>query len=147
MLRLSKKSQYFLSLSENDQKASVKKLTVDTDKILPDPFAVTTGWINDVTLLPDVAYPDIYSYLIVTPSECTKDRLKAYKSLEAYNLFVSGHVQDVFINNTCDDTFRYIKSEVLRSQRQGQNQTMYEVWIITHQQGWILCGNCTCMAG
>ncbi len=36
---------------------------------------------------------------IETPSEFTKHKLKAYKLLEAYNFFISGHVQDVGYSN------------------------------------------------
>ena len=38
--------------------------------------------------------------------------------------------------------------EVLSSQRQGQKTTMYEVWLrLNKQNGWVLSGNCICMAG
>jgi len=32
---------------------------------------------------PDVMYPDVYNYLILTPSLYTHEQLKSYKSLEA----------------------------------------------------------------
>ena len=140
-------SEYFNGLTPNDKAHYTKKLTLNNDEILPDPYSIKEGWSDDVGLLPDVAYPDIYTYLIETPSEFTKDKLKAYKSLEAYNIFVSRNVQEVFICEIKSKSFQCIKSEVLPSQRQGDRTEMYKVWIIIHTKGWILTANCTCMAG
>ena len=95
---------------------------------------------NNVALLPDVNSPDIYNYLVNTPSEYIHKSMKVYKSLKTYEFFVSGHVHDVAYhkidknNNVC--------------QRQGQKQEMYECWVAINKfLGWILTGNCTCMAG
>ena len=71
-------------------------------------------WKNNVALLPDVNWPDIYNYLINTPSKYTRESLKAYKFLKTYKFFVCGHVHDVFYhkidksNNYC-----FVKSKVL----------------------------------
>ena len=43
------------------------------------------AWVDDVTQWPRVEFPDIVLYLIDTPGEFTREKLKAYKSLEAYN--------------------------------------------------------------
>ena len=37
---------------------------------------------------PDTTYPDI-NYVINTPSFCTREQLKAYKSTDGYNFFCS----------------------------------------------------------
>ena len=39
---------------------------------------------------PEVTYADIYNFLINTTSYCTREQLKAYKSLDGYNFFVNG---------------------------------------------------------
>ena len=44
---------------------------------------------------PQVEDPDIYSYLIQTPSISTGESLKVYKSLEAYNLYTNSWVEEV----------------------------------------------------
>ena len=142
-----KKSQYFTDLEPTDKQRYLKKLTLNNNHVLPNPYAITEGWEDNVLLLPDIAYPDIYNYLIETPSEYTKDKLKAYKSLEAYNFFVSGHVHDVSITEVRTNNFFCTKAGVLPSQRQGERSTLYEVWVIMHVKGLILTANCTCMSG
>ncbi|XP_047138492.1 uncharacterized protein LOC124814643 [Hydra vulgaris] len=117
--------------------------------LLPDPF-VLENWKNDVSMMPDITWGDMYNYLInSSPSNFTHDSMKAYKSLESYNFYICGHVQDVYYN-LIEETneFCFIKSEVLPSQRQGKKQKCYEVWVaINKVNGWILTANCKCMAG
>ena len=53
--------------------------------------------------------------IINTPCLYTNENLKAYNSLEAYNLFVSGHVHDAVyhgINNLLE--FCFIKTKVIK---------------------------------
>ena len=108
-------SNYFNSLSSNDQEGYVAKLTLSNGEILPDPFNLDQGWDDDVKLLPDISWPDIYNYLINSPSSFSKENLKAYKSLEAYNFFICGHVQDVFYHDISQTSyFCFLKSQVTR---------------------------------
>lgn len=139
-------SEYVRSLSEDDRSNYIKKLTLSSGDLLPDPLSIA-DWSDDVQFLPDITNMDLVHYLIYTPSEFTQQSLRAYKSLEAYNFFIAGHVQDVFHHQVKDRDYCYIKSKVLPSQRQGKNQKLYDVWCALHKTGWILTGNCTCMAG
>ena len=106
-------SQYYAALSKEDQKRYKSKLTLSDGHALPDPYTLQEGWKNEVTLMPDTTWPDVYNYLINTPSSFSGESLKAYKSLEAYNFFICGHVQDVYYHEIDkSNTFCFIKSEV-----------------------------------
>ena len=49
---------------------------------MTDPYALTQ-WKDDVTGLPSVEWPEIYSYLIEKPSVYSKEKLRAYKSFSS----------------------------------------------------------------
>jgi len=94
------KSDYFKTLSEED------------GIVLRDPFSYTNNWKDDVSLLPDIGWGDLHTYLIDTSSPFTNASLKAYKSLKAYNFFVCGHVQDVYHHEILHTEFCCLKSKV-----------------------------------
>ena len=50
---------------------------------------------SDPDIFPEVTYPGIVNYLIFNPSPYTKDDLKSYKGLAAYNQFLMGWVREV----------------------------------------------------
>lgn len=52
-------------------------------------------WTTDLEIVPSIAYPDIFNYLVLTKSAYTLEEFKSYKSLDAYNFFVSGWVSNV----------------------------------------------------
>lgn len=145
---MSKNADYFQNLSNADKSHYTGKLTLADGTMLADPYSLqTSDWSDDVLLLPDITYVDLYVYLVHTPSEFTHESLKAHKSLEAYNFYLSGHVQEVYCHHLKEVDFCYIKSSVLPSQRQGKTQKLYDTWIIMHKTGWIHSANCTCVAG
>ena len=52
-------------------------------------------WSADMSEWPEVTYPYIVHYLVYTQSAYTLAELKAYKSLQGYNYFISEFVQDI----------------------------------------------------
>ena len=53
-----------------------------------DPYKIKEEfWIDDVSKWPPVEFPALYMYFIESPGGYTRERLKAYKSLEAYNYY------------------------------------------------------------
>ena len=96
---------------------------------------------------PSIEYPDIYNYLIATSSLFTNDKLKAYKSLEAYKYFVSGWVSNVTVHhvppgNRAD---HLVMARVKHSQK--LSAPFLHQWIALEQSGVVICAHCTCMAG
>ena len=85
-------SFYVSQLDYEAKKRYYSKLEIDGEKF-PDPYSIKEDeWIDDPEKWPDLEYGDIYNYLIDTPGPYTKENLNAYKSLEAYDFFYSGHV-------------------------------------------------------
>ena len=68
------------ALGESDKENSLRVL---------DPYQLDSeSWIDDVSSWPQIELPHIYLYLIDTPGEFTREKLKAFKSLEAYNYYI-----------------------------------------------------------
>ena len=44
---------------------------------------------------PNVEYPDMYNYLVATPSPYTKEQFSAYKSMDEYLFIANGSVDNV----------------------------------------------------
>ena len=83
-------SEYFTALDPVAKSRYESKLTYkgrsNEEIMLPDPYALKE-WHNDPLSWPDLTFGDIYTYLIDTPGIYTRESLKAYKSLEAYDFF------------------------------------------------------------
>ena len=140
-------SQYVKTLNSVARSRYLAKLTYNKGlSTLPDPFNLK-GWENNPMLWPDVTYGDIYTYLIDMPGVYTKEALKAFKSLEAYQFFVSGHVKLLWYHSVGDSmTFCFIKGKVIRSQR--INDKPHDAWICLHKsEASVYCARYTCMAG
>ena len=69
-----------------------------------DPYNVSNFLFSDsMELWPEIEFPDIANYLIFSTSSYTKEQLKAYKSLDAYNYFVAGWVRCIFVGKATDN--------------------------------------------
>ena len=97
-------SEYLKSLEPNDVQCNViiKKLTLTIGECLPDPYIlVAEEWEEIINKFPYVTWRDVREYLIETPSLYTKESMKTYHSLEAFDYFVYPHVQQCFYHDIC----------------------------------------------
>ena len=81
-----------------------EKITLTDETKITDPYGLSSNWKNDVSLLPDISWADIYNYLINTLNAYTHENLEAYNSLEAFNFFVCNHVQAVFCHSVSEES-------------------------------------------
>ena len=89
-------SECFNELGKEDKIRYKETLTFSDGTTITDPYGLSNNWKNNVLLLPYISWAGIYNYLVNTTSAYTHENLKAYKSLEAFNLFVCNQVQDAF---------------------------------------------------
>ena len=58
-------------------------------EVVVDPYRVENERRkDDIALWPPVQFGEIYTYLIDTPGQFTREKLKAYKSLDAFNYYI-----------------------------------------------------------
>ena len=57
-------------------------VTLDTYEISDE------RWKDDVRLWPPVEFGEIYTYLVDTPGQFTREKMRAYKSLDAFNYYI-----------------------------------------------------------
>ena len=84
---------YMDSLAAPEKRRYREKLQVlynsNDSGVLVDPYSVEDEkWKDDVSLWPPVEFGEIYTYLIDTPGQFTREKMKAYKSLEAFNYYI-----------------------------------------------------------
>ena len=85
---------YVKTLSKADRERYTRKLevlygAVGDHGIRTDLYEILQKkWSNSVSLWLPVEFGDIYLYLIETPGQFTREKIKAYKSLDAFNYYI-----------------------------------------------------------
>ncbi len=89
-------TDYISSLGNLARADYINNLVLSKGERVPDPYAIPDHeWILDISKWPSVICPDIYTHFIEKPSVYTKEYLHVYKSLDAYNYVICGHVQEI----------------------------------------------------
>ncbi|XP_031334306.1 uncharacterized protein LOC116164293 [Photinus pyralis] len=137
------KSDYFNTLPTD-----VKNRYLDKIKLVNnvDPYLVSIGTCStNINDFPRVTYFDIVNYLVFNKSAYTQDEFKAYKSLEAYNLFHSKWIKTLCVKKITNSDNVLLLSEVIHSQR--LNLPPVSLWCVVKNNGEVLTAHCTCTAG
>ena len=101
-----------IKLISNDSKLNIDSLNFSVRKqylgklkiggqVLSDPYSMDEDhWCDDMTKWLELLFGDVHTYLINTEGLFTKEKLKAYKSLEAYNYFYNGYLRTVLLHHS-----------------------------------------------
>ncbi|XP_068743560.1 uncharacterized protein [Montipora capricornis] len=111
-----------------------------------DPYVLKKSDCSDeLASFPSVGYPDIVNYLVLQTSWITGEQMKAYKSMEAYNFFVSGWVNTILTKSVAGTDKTVVTARVNHSQR--CRETPLKTWFLAQKDGNVCMAHCNCMAG
>ncbi|XP_054720573.1 uncharacterized protein LOC129230197 [Uloborus diversus] len=134
-------SEYVENLDNEAKQRYIEKIK---DINYKDPYLLhNTELSTSASDLPDVTYIDIVNYMVYGVSAYTLEEFKAYKSLQAYNLFSCGWVLNVFAKKMA--AMCLVIGKVRHSQRLSEKPL--SPWFLANRQGVIQSAHCTCMAG
>ncbi|XP_068690180.1 uncharacterized protein [Montipora foliosa] len=109
---------------------------------LSDPNSAT-AWLDDMTKWPAVDLGKIFSF-ILTHKEFDSTYVGKYKDQKAFSYWRSNFVGPIYFSQNKDDKC-ILKSSITPSQRVRQDP--HQAWVAVRNNGTIVCGWCTCIAG
>jgi len=137
-------SSYCLNLDEISKERYTAKLRNLGLQVF-DPYVEDGLWKDEVGEWPSLEFGAIYVYLIDSPGLFTREKLRAYRSLEAHNFYVNGWVRTCFHRRFPPDIC-FVKARVMRSQ--ATTEKPHQAWVaIRERDGSVATAHCTCMAG
>ena len=133
--------------SEDINTLFAELLTTD-EGLLPNPVLVL-NWSRNLSLFPEVAFPDICNYLLGKADEYSTENLKSFKSLTGYRLFKDGHVMDLKTHKVPDKSYGLIKFCVQPTERSktGAGKDTYDGFLVLKVDGTIRGAFCPCQGG
>ena len=102
--------------------------------------------MDDVSRWPNLEFGDLYTYLIDSIGQFIREKLKAFKSLEAYNYFFNGHVRTVLCYLGEFSKYIILTAKVNPSQKAAEQA--HQAWVVLcRDNGSVKTAHCMCMAG
>ena len=140
-------SSVFQDLNATGRKRYLEKLAF-VGKGVQDPYLhrPTAASSDEPLVFVPVEYGDVYNFLINAPSPYTKEELKAFKSLEGYQFFLSGWVGKLRCFNATEDGSRVFATAHVRHSQSVSSAELLP-WVALAKDGTVMCAHCTCMAG
>jgi len=143
-------SNYFRELKNNDDRKRYEE-KMQLLGCIEDPYcrmerkggcrSSSVDWMD----WPSVSYPDIYNYLIHTPSEYTHEMLQAHKSTDGYNFLMNGWVNNILVTKP-EGRDHYIFTATVKHS-QTLSAPPLKTWVACKSNGLVIVAHCTCMAG
>ena len=138
-----------VSDSENEDSSALISALLTTDEgVLPEPKSVM-NWTRNLSLFPEVTFPDICNYLLGKGDEYSEENLKSFKSLTGYRLFKDGHVLDLKLHKVHNKSYTLVKYSVQPTERSktSEGKDSYEGCVILRNNGAIHGAFCPCQGG
>ena len=130
----------------------VRDIETETSSLCESVCVTHFTWYINLSVCATLLYFHVHSLMewktFMFTYWCTgafsKEKMKNYRSLEAYNFFLSGWVHDVVHITTLTSNFIF-RARVGRSQRVTEKP--HTAWVAVDKDGVVLAAHCTCMAG
>ena len=132
-----------------DMNTLIAELLTTDEGLLPNPVLVL-NWSRNLSLFPEVTFPDICNYLLGKADEYSAENLKSFKSLTGYRLFKDGHVMDLKTHEVPDKSYVLIKFCVQPTERSktGEGKDTYNGFVVVKVDDTIIRGAfCPCQGG
>lgn len=128
----------------------IAELLATDEGVLPHPASILkSNRSRNLSLFPEVTFPDICNYLLGKTDEYSAENLKSFKSLTGYKLFKDGHVLDLQVHKVPDKSVVLVKYQVQPTERSktGSGKDSYDGIMILKSNGAIHGAFCPCQGG
>lgn len=115
---------------------------------MPEPTSIMK-WNRNLSLFPEVTFPDICNYLLGKTDEYLAENLKSFKSLTGNRLFKDGHVVDITVHKVPNKSATLVKYQVQPTERPkvGAVKDTCDGFVVLKNGGAIHGAFCPCQGG
>ena len=129
--------------SENE-KAIMAELQTTDEGVLPEPTSIVK-WSRNLSLFPEVTFPDIFNYLLGKTDEYSAENLKFLKALQAIGCLKI----DMLFHKVLNKSATLLKYQVQPTERSkvGAGKDTYDCFLLLKKDGAIHGAFCPCPRG